>query len=61
MWIFLNQEVLCLQDNYENITSEDCRNEIVKLTEMEEKDADKVDNILLRACQPEVETYCKVS
>lgn len=60
-------ELVCLQDHFENISmdaqrdvagAEKCIETLEDLTELEEADADDLDNILLRACSPDIDTYC---
>lgn len=60
-------ELVCLQDHFENISSDaqsgvpgadECVETLEDLTELEEADADDLDNILLKACTPDIDSYC---
>ncbi|XP_039254984.2 Golgi apparatus protein 1-like [Styela clava] len=60
-------ELVCLQDAFENITldadkgqgdAEKCIDKLEEITELEEGEAGNLDNILLRACEPDIDRLC---
>jgi len=58
--LLFKQEMKCLEDHYEDIESEDCREEMKKFIEDEDEDLD-LDTILMRACTPMIKMFCQVN
>ncbi|XP_051800981.1 Golgi apparatus protein 1-like isoform X2 [Acanthochromis polyacanthus] len=50
------QELECLQDHLEDLVSA-CRDVVGNLTELESEDI-QIDALLIRACEPVIQTYC---
>jgi len=55
-----SQEFTCLQEKYENITSEDCRKQVRDLTNLESEHIVDFDELLARECEPMLKQYCQV-
>lgn len=52
------EEIECLQDNLEKLTA-GCKEAVMTFTEMEDADVE-LDHLLMKACSPMLERFCKV-
>ena len=52
-------ELKCLQDNYDDLQYEDCREAVGELIEEEDKDA-QMDRVLMKSCSNMIKKFCGV-
>ncbi|ESO98200.1 hypothetical protein LOTGIDRAFT_114272 [Lottia gigantea] len=51
------EEMVCLQDNYDEIQNEECKKQIGELTEDEDEDY-TIDTKIMKACTPMIKNFC---
>lgn len=54
------QEMQCLQDKFDDISDDKCREKVKEFIQDEDEDID-LDAILMRACTPMIKKFCNVS